>query len=129
MTKLEPIIAVKDVVASSSWYQAIFGCKSMHGGEEFEVLKTEKDDVLICLHKWAEHDHPTMKASTAISGNGLILYIRTENLEEIRQNVAKLGQAVESEIKISPNSHKKEFTLRDLDGYYLIVSEYHTYQG
>jgi hypothetical protein len=27
MTKIDPIIAVKDVEASSKWYQSVFGCK------------------------------------------------------------------------------------------------------
>jgi len=51
MTKIDPIIAVKDVEASSKWYQSIFGCRSMHGGNEFDILVSENNVVLLCLHK------------------------------------------------------------------------------
>ena len=85
MIKTDPIIAVKDVEASSKWYQTIFGCKSMHGGKEFDILVSENEEILICLHKWGEHDHPTMTNPTANSGNGLILYFRTDNMDGIRK--------------------------------------------
>ena len=127
--KLDPIIAVNDVKESSKWYQAIFDCRSMHGGDEFDILVSKDDEVLVCLHKWGEHEHPTMKKPGTTSGNGLILYIRAENMEEIRRNVERIGYAVESEIQLNPNSRKKEFSIRDPDGYYLTVSEIHKYEG
>jgi len=129
MTKMDPIIAVKDVEASSKWYQSVFGCRSMHGGQEFDILVSEDDEVVICLHKWEEHGHPTMTDSSVTPGNGLILYFRTENMDIIRQNVEKIGGSIEEDIHINPNSTKKEFSLRDLDGYYLTITEFHKYEG
>ncbi|TWI81044.1 VOC family protein [Chitinophaga japonensis] len=129
MAKLDPIIAVKDVEASSRWYQALLGCKSMHGGKEFDILVTENDEVLICLHKWGSHEHPTMMNPEITPGNGLILYFRTEHLNSIRQNVEKTGGTVEEDIHLNPNSGKMEFSLRDPDGYYLTITEFHTYEG
>ncbi|RMA64700.1 VOC family protein [Ulvibacter antarcticus] len=129
MTKLDPIIAVKDVEASSKWYQTVFGCKSMHGGNEFDVLISENDEVLICLHKWGAHEHPTMKKPSIGPGNGLILYFRTENMKIIRQNVKKMGSIVEEDIRLNSNSRRMEFSLRNPDGNYLTISEYHEYEG
>ena len=129
MTKIDPIIAVKDVEASSKWYRSIFECRSMHGGKEFDILVSEDDEVMICLHKWEAHDHPTMTDSTITPGNGLILYFRTENMNNLRQNVEKIGGAIEEVIHINPNSRKKEFSLRDPDGYYLTITEFHKYEG
>jgi len=129
MTKLDPIIAVKDVIKSSNWYQSIFDCKSRHGGQEFDVLATTADDILLCLHKWGEHDHPTMKSINQNGGNGLILYFRLVNIEQVRENLRSIDHTVESEISVSPNSHKREFSFRDLDGYFITVAEYHTYKG
>jgi len=126
VTKLDPIIAVKDVEASSRWYQSVFECRSAHGGEEFDILVAEKNEVLLCLHRWGAHEHPTMLHSGDLIGNGLILYLRTENMEQIRQNVKKLDLEVEEEIHHNPNSQKKEFSLRDPNGYYLIITEFHT---
>ncbi len=129
MTKIDPIIAVKDVEASSKWYQAVFGCTSLHGGNEFDVLVNGNKEVLICLHLWGVHEHPTMMDKNITSGNGLILYFRTENMKVIRQNVEKIGGIVEEDIHLNPNSRKMEFSLRDPDGYYLTITEFHTYEG
>ena len=127
--KIDPIIAVKDVEASSKWYQSVFCCRSKHGGRDFDVLVSENGEVLICLHKWEQHGHPTMADPEVTVGNGLILYFRTNNMLEIRKNVEKTGCLVEEDIHLNPNSMKMEFSLRDPDGYYLTVTELHQYEG
>jgi predicted enzyme related to lactoylglutathione lyase len=130
MIKIDPIIAVKDVETSSKWYQQVFGFKRIHGEMEmFAVLVSENDEILFCLHQWEEHHHPTMTNPSIPPGNGLILYFRTENMNAIRQNVEKIGGIVEEEIHLNPNSLKNEFSLRDPDGYYLTITEFHKYEG
>jgi len=62
-------------------------------------------------------------------GNGLILYFRTENMSAIRQNVESIGGRVEEDIHLNTNSHKKEFSIKDPDGYFLIITEFHRYEG
>jgi predicted enzyme related to lactoylglutathione lyase len=62
-------------------------------------------------------------------GNGLILYFRTENMNAIRQNVEKIGGLIAEEIHLNPNSRRQEFSLRDPDGYYLTITEFHKYEG
>lgn len=125
--KFDPIIAVQDVAASSRWYQSILGCKSKHGGDEFDVLVNEEGEVVLCLHKWGEHEHPSMLKPNLKSGNGLILYLRTTKLERIRQQLMSLDYPVEREIQLNPNSHQLEFSVIDPDGYYLTISEFHQF--
>ena len=127
MTKCDPIIAVVDVEKSSNWYQNLLACSSMHGGSEFDVLVDEEGSVLLCLHKWAAHGHPSMKDTTIPAGNGLILYFRTTELETIRKRADIIEATIESDIQLNPNSHKREFSLRDPDGYFLTISEFHDY--
>jgi hypothetical protein len=129
MAKIDPIIAVKDVEASSKWYQSVFDCRSMHGGKEFDILVSENDEILICLHQWGKDEHPTMTNPNIIPGNGLILYMRTENMNLIRQKAEKIGCSIEEDIHLNPNSRKKEFSIRDPDGYYLTITEFHRYEG
>ncbi len=129
MTIIDPIIAVQDVEASSKWYQSVFGCKRTHGGDDFAVLVSKNDEILICLHKWGEHEHPSMTNPDISPGNGLILYFRTENMKVIRQNVKNIGCPVEEDIQLNPNSRKMEFSIRDPDGYYLTITEFHKYEG
>ena len=127
--KIDPIIAVKNVSETSQWYQTVFDCRSIHGGDEFDVLVNQEGEVFICLHQWGEHEHPTMKNAGLTNGNGLILYFRTVNMEEVRQNLARIDYKVEREIQLNPNSGKREFSLRDPDGYYLTISEFHRFEG
>lgn len=127
--KVDPIIAVKDVEASSKWYQSLFGLRSKHGGNEFDILVNNNEEVMFCLHRWGEHNHPTMKTSNVNPGNGLILYYRIENIEQIRQNLRDMNYDVETEIELSPNSGKKEFSFIDPNGYYLTISEFHKFEG
>jgi hypothetical protein len=47
----------------------------------------------------------------------------------IRQNADKTGCPIEEDIHVNPNSTIKEFSLRDPDGYYLTITEYHGYEG
>lgn len=129
MIKTDPIIAVKDVEQSSIWYQTLLGCKSIHGGVEFDILVEENNEVVICLHKLGGQEHPTMVDHKIAPGNGLILYFRTDEMETIRRNAEKAGNAIEKEIHVNQNTNKREFSLRDPDGYYLTITEYHNYQG
>ncbi|MEO1655568.1 MAG: glyoxalase, partial [Bacteroidota bacterium] len=114
---------------SSHWYQSLLDCESLHGGNSFDILVDEREAVLLCLHSWGDHDHPTILHPEITPGNGLILYFRTDNLAGIRENAAKMAAPVEEEIHRNPNSLKKEFSLRDPDGYFLIISELHAYKG
>lgn len=128
MKKIDPIIAVKDVNASAEWYHAVFGCKRLHGGNEFAVLY-DNNEILLCLHKWGEHDHPTLMNPDITPGNGLILYYKTDDLARIRHNIETIQHPVEEEMHLNPNSQKNEFSVRDKDGYYWIITEYHEYGG
>src|SRR5690606_8774967 len=108
MIKTDPIIAVANVEASSAWYQTVFDCRSKHGGKDFDILVDDNGEVLICLHKWGEHNHPTMRNFNIISGNGLIIYFRTTKMKIIRENIKQHGFKVEEEIHLNPNSLKLE---------------------
>jgi hypothetical protein len=123
MTRLEPIIAVKDVAKSSKWYQDFLNLISIHGGDSFEMLANENETVILCLHKWGEHDHPTMKDPSIAVGNGLILYFRVSDLKEVWERTTKQSLDYEQEPHLNEKSGRQQFTLRDLDGYYLIISE------
>ncbi len=124
---LDPIVAVFDVQASSKWFQQVFGCKSKHGGEDFEVLVSEDDQVILCLHRWEAHEHPTMQDQTVKVGNGLILYFRSENIDEIRERLRKMDYLVDKEINLNTNSGRREFSVIEPNGYYLTVSEFHKF--
>ena len=122
MIRAEPIIGVDNVEKSSKWYQELLGCKNAHGGDTFEILADQDDTVILCLHKWGEHEHPTLSSSEITPGNGLILYFKVDNLEKIWKNAKHLNALIEVEPNVNQNSGKREFAIRDLDNYYLLIS-------
>jgi len=122
MVKTEPIIAVKDVRKSSYFYQQLLNCKSEHGGNTFEIL-TSDGTVVLYLHQWGEHEHPTMLVASENNGNGLVLFFRVDDLQSIIEKAKALKADIEREIHYNPNSLKNQFTMWDLDGYYLMISE------
>jgi len=122
MVRTETIIAVKNVSESSEFYRNLLDCQSEHGGETFEIL-TNEDAVVLCLHKWGEHEHPTMLNPEKEIGNGLILFFRVDDLNKIFDKAKKLNVPFEKEIHYNENSLKNQFIIRDLDSYYLIISE------
>ena len=128
MTKIDPIIAVKDVDNSAKWYGKIFGFKnSSPEGHGFAVLKSETNEIVLCLHQWEMDDHPSMTDPSIIPGNGLILYFRTKDMDKIYQRAIKADCEIEEDIHLNPKPMKKEFSLRDPDGYFLTVSEFHEF--
>jgi catechol 2,3-dioxygenase-like lactoylglutathione lyase family enzyme len=126
--RLDSIIAVKDLEASSKWYQKIFGLRKNHDSNHFAVLVSDDNEITLCLHPWGNHQHPTMTNPNITPGNGLILYFRTVNMNIIYENALKAGCAIEEDIHLNPNSRKKEFSFRDPDGYFLTVTEFHKYE-
>ena len=129
MIKADPILAVKDVEKTANWYQQVFGFKKIHGGNEFAVLTSDSDEIILCLHKWGEHHHPTLTDSEAIPGNGLLLYFRTDNMALIRKNIEKIDWPIEEELHLNPNSLTQEFSVRDPNGYFLTITEFHRFEG
>ena len=49
-----PLIAVRDVEASSRWYQRLLGCESAHGGPEYERF-THNGRLVLQLHDGHAH--------------------------------------------------------------------------
>lgn len=129
MTKADPIIAVKNVEDSAAWYCTVFGLVNAHGGDHFAVLKSQEGEIILCLHAWDTDNHPTMKTPDGPPGIGLILYFRTSEWNGIHDNLEKINWPIEEEIHHNPNSLKQEFSFRDPDGYFITVTEFHTYDG
>ena len=129
MTILDPMIAVKNVETSAEWYRNIFGFNNSHGGDHFAVLTTKDNEIILCLHAWEMDNHPTMTNPNITAGNGTLLYFRTADWKEIKQNLDKIGWTIEEEIHQNANSLKQEFSFRDPDGYFITVTEFHVYEG
>jgi catechol 2,3-dioxygenase-like lactoylglutathione lyase family enzyme len=124
MTRLWTIIAVADVAQSLRWYQSLLGRPHTTPAHDYFGQVTNEDGtVLLCLHQWGEHDHPTLTSpDRAEPGNGLILFFRVDHFNAAVDRARTLVSRLEEEPNLSPNTGTQEFALRDPDGYYVMVS-------
>ena len=124
MKRIWTIIGVRDVTASFKWYQTLFGQPETAPAHSYfgQILDTD-GTVLLCLHGWGEHDHPTLTSPEhATPGNGLILFFRVDDFDAALQRARTLVTALEEEPHMNPNTQTMEFALRDPDGYSVMVN-------
>jgi catechol 2,3-dioxygenase-like lactoylglutathione lyase family enzyme len=118
----QPLIAVRDVQASSRWYQAVLGCESGHGGPEYERIVSE-GSVILQLHLWHTHEHPHMgNQSSRPYGNGVVLWFETDEFDKAAERAIAQNAEILEEPRVNPNANHREIWLRDPDGYVVVVA-------
>jgi catechol 2,3-dioxygenase-like lactoylglutathione lyase family enzyme len=124
MKRIWTIIGVSDVSTSFDWYQALFGQpKRLPEHDDFGQIVDSDGTVLLCLHEWGAHDHPTLASpDRATPGNGLLLFFRVDDFDVALQRARALVARFEEEPHVNPNSRTPEFSVRDPDGYYVTIS-------
>jgi len=124
MKRLWTIIGVKDVPSSFKWYQSLLGQPETQPGHDYFGQIVDSDGtVLLCLHAWGEHDHPSLfSPETATPGNGLLLFFRVDDFDAALERTRSLVIQLEEEPNTNPSTGTKEFSLRDPDGYYVTIS-------
>ena len=124
MKRTWTIIGVADVARSLNWYQSLFGQpRSAPAHDYFGQVIDSDGTVLLCLHKWGAHDHPTLSSpDRAEPGNGLLLFFRVDDFDEALVRARALVGQLEEDPQTNPATGTREFALRDPDGYYVMVS-------
>jgi catechol 2,3-dioxygenase-like lactoylglutathione lyase family enzyme len=124
----QPLICVRDVEASSRWYQRLLGCQSAHGGREYERL-VSRGRLVLQLHRWdVEHHHgaignPNLKPY----GNGVLSWFEIEDFD------AAVARAREMNVEVVMPRHRNppegdggpnhwEIWLHDPDGYTVVLA-------
>jgi catechol 2,3-dioxygenase-like lactoylglutathione lyase family enzyme len=124
MKRTWTIIGVADVPRSFKWYQSLLGlAETAPAHDYFGQIVDSDGTVLLCLHAWGAHDHPSLTSpDTAAPGNGLLLFFRVDDVEAALSRTRALVSLLEEEPHVNPNTGTLEFSLRDPDGYYVTVS-------
>ena len=124
MKRTWTIIGVRDVPFSFKWYQSLFGQPETAPGHEYWGQICDSDGtVLLCLHEWGSHDHPSLASpDEAPPGNGLLLFFRVDDFDLALQRARALVTRLDEEPNLNPSTETKEFSLRDPDGYYVTIS-------
>ena len=124
MKRIWTIIGVGDVVGSLKFYQSLFGQpETPPAHDDFGQILDSDGTVLLCLHEWGAHEHPSLaSADTAAPGNGLLLFFRVDDYDAALKRARALVARFEEEPNMNPNTQTMEFSLRDPDGYYVTIS-------
>jgi len=124
MRRTWTIIGVRDVAHSFKWYQSLLGLPQTAPAHDFFGQIVDSDGtVLLCLHEWGAHEHPSLTSpDRARPGNGLLLFIRVDDFDLTLQSARVLVPRFEEEPQVNPNTGTREFSLRDPDGYYVTIS-------
>lgn len=124
MKRIWTIIGVKDVRASFRWYQSLFGQPATAPAHDYwgQILDTD-GTVLLCLHQWGSHDHPSLTSpDKARPGNGLLLFFRVDDFDVALTRARALVGRLDEEPNLNPATETQEFSLRDPDAYYVTIS-------
>ena len=126
--RAQPLIAVQDVEASSRWYQRLLGCRSDHGGKEYERL-VDQGELVLQLHRWdVEHDHgPIGDPRMRPYGNGVLLWFEIEDFDAAEARAQELGAEVVLPRHRNPpdgngGPNHWEIWLRDPEGYTVVLA-------
>ena len=125
----QTLIAVRDVEASSAWYQRLLGLRSDHGGPHYERL-VSNGVLVLQLHEWeTEHAHGRVGDPAAGPGNGVVLWFgEVTDFDAAVTRAAELGATIVLAPHRNPPvgegegpSHR-EIWIRDPDGYMVVVA-------
>ena len=121
----EPLIAVRDVRASSRWYQQLLGLDALPEHSHRDVY-----DRLLCdgrlvlqLHAWDEHDHPNLvNRDAAPLGHGVVLWFEVDDFDAaVERARASRAEIIQGPL-FNPAPRHREVWLRDPDGYVVVVA-------
>ena len=93
MRRTWTVIGVGDVPGSFKWYQSLFGLpQTAPAHDDFGQILDSDGTVLLCLHEWGAHEHPSlMSPDHAQPGNGLLLFFRVDDFDMALTRAQALG--------------------------------------
>lgn len=125
----QPMIAVRDVEASSRWYQQLLGLQSDHGGPEYERLLADGVLVLQLHHFEVGHHHGPIGDPDREVGNGVLLWFG--DISDFDDAVAR-AQQLAAPVVLPPHRNPpegegngpghRETWLKDPDGYTVVIA-------
>ncbi len=121
----QPLIAVRDVRASSKFYRKLLGAIHLGGGSDHDHVYDrilDGDQILLQLHSWDDEDHPNLQQREAPLGHGVLLWFEVADFDAVVARARELKATIVEEPHVNPYARHREMWLRDPDGYYVVVA-------
>lgn len=120
--KTEVMLFVRDVPASSKWYQELLGAKSGHGGDEYEMIMDADSQLLFQFHHLDGDEHNINLADDDTPrGAGVLVYVQTGDVMAIHRQAKAMSANIVGEPTFISLAGHTEFIVRDPDGYSLAI--------
>jgi catechol 2,3-dioxygenase-like lactoylglutathione lyase family enzyme len=123
--RAQPLLAVRDVRASSHWYRELLGLDTLpeHPHREVYDRMLRDGELILQLHAWDKEDHPNLvNADAAPPGHGVLLWFEVGEFDEVVERARGLRAQVVLEPHFNPNPKHREMWLRDPDGYVVVIA-------
>jgi len=123
--RAQPLIAVRNVRASSTWYRQLLGLDALpdHPHRDTYDRMQRSDELILQLHAWDKEDHPNLiNPEAAPPGHGVLLWFEVSDFDKVVERARALHAQVIVEPHINPNPNHREMWLRDPDGYVVVIA-------
>lgn len=118
--KSKPMINVKDVVISREFYQQALGFKGAHGGDKYERL-TSNGEEMLQLHAMHAPEHPEMWDTESPVGNGVVFWFQTDDFDADIERIKATGTQIIAGPLVPKYQNRREFWFKDPDGYLIVI--------
>jgi len=121
----QPLIAVRNVRASSRWYAELLGADSLPDHSHREVYDRiyTSGQMVLQLHAWDEENHPNLvNADAAPPGHGVLIWFEVDDFDSVVERARALQAEVIMDAHFNPNPRHREIWLRDPDGYVVVIA-------
>jgi catechol 2,3-dioxygenase-like lactoylglutathione lyase family enzyme len=121
----QPLIAVRDVGASSRWYSKLLNVDRLGGDEHPEIYDRLlcKGQLILQLHAWDEEEHPNLVGTDAAPhGHGVLLWFEVDDFDAAVERARALKAEIVEEPHINPAPGHREIWIRDPDGYVVVIA-------
>ena len=125
IVEAQPLIAVRDVRASSRWYSALLGVSGSpeHPHRDVYDRLSSAGRMILQLHAWDAESHPNLvDRAAAPVGHGVLLWFMVDDFPAAVERSRVLGAEVVEDAHINPAPGQWEIWLRDPDGYVVVVA-------
>ena len=121
----QPLIAVRNVRASSRWYAQLLVADSLpdHPHRDNYDRITLAGRIVLQLHAWDEENHPNLvNANAAPVGHGVVVWFEVDDFDAAVNRARGLQSEVILEPFFNPSPQHREMWLRDPDGYVVVIA-------
>lgn len=121
------MIAVRDVKASSAWYQTLLAAKAAgdpdHPHRLFYDRIMRGDALILQLHRWDDEEHPNLTGpDRGPHGHGVLLWFEVDDFDAAVDRVRRLGARVIQEPHVNPAPQHREIWIQDPDDYVVVLA-------